>query len=316
MMPLISVIVPVYNVARFLKKCVQSILSQTFTDFELLLIDDGSTDDSRLICDDYQKKDDRIKVVHKINGGLSSARNAGLDLAKGNYVCFIDSDDFVHVNFLERLYNSIKDNDSDISCCNFAFTNEEGEILSVQNKNCLFSSRTYDKNKISKIAFDKNRISFVITVNKLYKRKLFDNIRFPLGRLHEDEWVVHRIFGEAKSISTIEDVLYYYVQREGSIVHYKNNVRPLKSRIDAYYALLDRYIFSKKNHWNVSKHNSARGCMHIFLRIMTDFSTKDTIDFVNKEIKTINKIDFFSIRQIKLRVIVINEFLKYRRKNK
>ena len=115
----ISIIVPVYNVERYLGKCINSILNQTFADFELILVDDGSTDRSGYICDDYKKKDNRIKVIHKENGGLSSARNAGLDIAKEKYIGFVDSDDFINKNMYEFLYKDIKVNNSDIAICDY-----------------------------------------------------------------------------------------------------------------------------------------------------------------------------------------------------
>ena len=230
----ISIIVPVYNVEKYLENCIESILNQTFKDFELILVDDGSTDNSGKICDIYEKKDSRIKVIHKNNGGLSSARNTGLDIACGKYVGFIDSDDSIHPRMYEMLYDLIKKYESDISCCNYKkiydiFKDEYENVNSlevIEMSNIEAIKNLYDK---------EIGVKLVIACNKLYRKNLFDNIRYKVGRLHEDEFMAHRILYNSKKITYVDNELYYYLQREGSImsqISYKRKVDALLSKSD------------------------------------------------------------------------------------
>ena len=229
----ISIIVPVYNVERYLGKCINSILNQTFADFELILVDDGSTDRSGYICDDYKKKDNRIKVIHKENGGLSSARNAGLDIAKEKYIGFVDSDDFINKNMYEFLYKDIKVNNSDIAICDYeeVYENEKGINYQESNSSTLVLTNIEALWKI----YDKKGWNYVIAWNKLYKKYLFDDIRFPIGKIHEDEMIAHEVLYKANKITYNNKKLYYYLQRENSIMGKKFNI----NRLD----ILDKAVF-------------------------------------------------------------------------
>lgn len=237
----ISIIVPVYNVEKYLENCIESILNQTFKDFELILVDDGSTDNSCKICDIYEKKDSRIKVIHKNNGGLSSARNAGLDIACGKYVGFIDSDDSIHPRMYEILYDLIKKYESDISCCNYKkiydiFKDEYENVNSlevIEMSNIEAIKNLYDK---------EIGVKLVIACNKLYRKNLFDKIRYKVGRLHEDEFMAHRILYNSKKITYVDNELYYYLQRDGSIMSKKT----YKRKVDALLAQSDRMRFCNK----------------------------------------------------------------------
>ena len=237
----ISIIVPVYNVEHYLENCIESILNQTFKDFELILVDDGSTDNSCKICDIYEKKDSRIKVIHKNNGGLSSARNAGLDIACGKYVGFIDSDDSIHPRMYEILYDLIKKYESDISCCNYKkiydiFKDEYENVNSlevIEMSNIEAIKNLYDK---------EIGVKLVIACNKLYRKNLFDKIRYKVGRLHEDEFMAHRILYNSKKITYVDNELYYYLQRDGSIMSKKT----YKRKVDALLAQSDRMRFCNK----------------------------------------------------------------------
>lgn len=230
----ISIVVPVYNVEKYLDNCIESILNQTFKDFELILVDDGSTDKSGEICDKYNVKDDRIKVIHKSNGGVSSARNAGLDIACGKYIGFVDSDDIIHPRMYEILYDLIQVYKSDISCCNFkniySEVNEEYEDINIteviEMNNIQAVSNLYGKNI---------NVRLVVAWNKLYIRELFDDIRYELGKIHEDEFIAHKLLYKCKKIVYTNDELYYYLQREGSImsqISYKRKVHSLLAQAD------------------------------------------------------------------------------------
>ncbi len=234
----ISVIVPVYNVEQYLDKCVQSIVTQTYKNLEIILVDDGSTDNSGAICDEWAKKDSRIVVIHKENGGLSDARNAGVLAASGEYIGFIDSDDYIEPVMYEKLYSLISVNDADMALCGVQRKNENGETFSP------FSTRQIGKFQGEEIfnTVDFNNPYYIIAWNKLYKRNLVLKIQFPKGRLHEDEFTAHRFYGECKKIVCCDTPLYHYLKRMGSIMRNGYSVKNL----DAVYAFLDRYYYFKE----------------------------------------------------------------------
>lgn len=233
---LISVIVPVYNVEKYLNRCIHSILKQTYKNFELILVNDGSTDNCGKICDEFSEIDHRIRVIHKENRGLSSARNAGINAADGKYIVFVDSDDYVHEKMLEDLYESIIESDSDVALCNFIYVNEFGEELEDRNVKSPINNEiltSYDAlNRLSAI----NDCYYVVAWNKLYKRDLFEDMEFPDGKCHEDEFIVHEIFDKCKTVSCIKTPLYYYVQRCDSIMRQKYTIK----RLDAVEAFVNR----------------------------------------------------------------------------
>lgn len=216
----ISVIVPVYNVAPYLKRCIDSILKQTHTDFELLLINDGSTDGSVSICQEYVEKDSRIHLYHQNNQGVSAARNLGIDKANGNYITFIDSDDFVEDIYLEKLYKALKDNGSDISAVNFSSFNEERQSFLF----FITSENYFEKNYKRQEWLDQENMArhnlymaFTFSPLKLFKKELFEGIRFPLGRLREDDATIYKLYLKADQITFVNAGLYYYSQRQDGL---------------------------------------------------------------------------------------------------
>ena len=193
-MDLISVVVPVYNIEKYIRECVDSIRSQTYSLLEIWLIDDGSSDNSGAICDEYLKLDDRINVVHKANGGLSDARNCGIRNATGRWIAFIDGDDWIHPQMLEFLYSAAIEMNADIACCRLEKF-YDGSF--IDNKQSFAKSyKCYDKNeaivRIPEIGQE--------ACNKLYKKRIFDNVTFPFGRFHEDEFTIHRIIWNSGKI--------------------------------------------------------------------------------------------------------------------
>ncbi len=217
-MPQISVIVPVYKVEKYLDRCVESILAQTFRDFELILVDDGSPDNCPKMCDEWATKDNRITVIHKSNGGLSDARNAALDWVFENsdsqWVTFIDSDDWVHRTYLEVLYNCVIKNDVKVSICGFLRT--DGEISDDIGKT---SNEVLMKPEVLYVENDTN---FTIACGKLYKKELFNSIRYPVDRLHEDEFTTYKILMPLSCIVYVQKELYFYYQNQSGITHCVN----------------------------------------------------------------------------------------------
>jgi len=208
----ISVVVPVYNVEKYLRRCLDSVLSQTFHDLEIIVVDDGSTDQSGVICDEYAKCDSRVRVIHKENGGLSSARNCGIEKATSPYIGFIDSDDYIKEDMYEVLYNTITGQDSDVAMCNLihcydgeaADTPVDEEVLYLNSEEAI------------KMVFEAKKTS-VTAVNKLYKKEIFEEIRYPIGKLSEDAFVIVEILMKAKKIVYTSAQEYYYVHRRNSI---------------------------------------------------------------------------------------------------
>ncbi len=211
--PLVSVIVPVYNVEPYLRRCLDSIVNQSYTNLEIILVDDGSLDNSPQICDDYAAKDKRIIVIHKKNGGLSDARNAGLDVCKGEYISFVDSDDWVDEKYVEKLFSLIIEENADIAIGENLKT--DGKI-SAKQENVIV--KAYSTRDALFHLFRKTHIAFVISCGKIYKRNLFKSIRFPVGKFHEDEFTTYILFYNSKKILYTSQILYYYYQRVGSIV--------------------------------------------------------------------------------------------------
>ena len=227
---LVSIIIPVYNVELLIKDCLESVLNQTYKNIEIILIDDGSKDKSGLICDEYAKKDDRIIVIHKNNEGVSVARNIGIDKSKGDYICFIDSDDYISKYMVEHMLKKIEEEDSDIVVCNF-----------VEEKNNKIIKKYYvDKDMIDTKKNFMRYIAFKCTWqcmiwNKMYKKTAIGDIRFKAGtKIAEDYLFLMEVLDRnVKKISYIDEVLYYYVRWDLSTL-YTINIYDKYESIGAY----------------------------------------------------------------------------------
>lgn len=237
---LISVIVPVYKVEQYLEKCVETIINQTYDNLEIILVDDGSPDDCPKLCDELAKKDKRIKVIHKQNGGLSDARNVGFEASKGKFVTFVDSDDYLNIHFIAELYKNITDKNADLSIVGYkeVVENEEVDTTTAETSGVLCFD---NKNKFEQL-FAKHRLNFVIAWGKLYKRELFDELRFPVGKINEDEFVTHHIIDKCKKICFENVPYYYYLQRANSITHAVFT----EKNMNVFEALDDRLAFFEK----------------------------------------------------------------------
>ncbi|WP_312336631.1 glycosyltransferase family 2 protein [Anaerospora hongkongensis] len=237
-MPTISIIVPVYKVEKYLHKCINSILTQTFKDFELILVNDGSPDNCGTICDEYSQKDHRVVVIHKKNGGLSDARNAGLDIARGKYIGFVDSDDYIEKDMYELLYTNIIEVDADISICGIfhCYGNKIKKTTTTIKRVC-------DQiESIEEVLSGKN--VGVHACSKLYKKFLFDNARYPVGHIIEDAFIVLDLLSQVKKVVIDSTPKYYYFHRENSIT--------MSAFSEKDYDLLDSYnknlTIIKNNH--------------------------------------------------------------------
>ena len=243
---LISIIIPVYKVEIYLEKCIQSVINQTYENLQIILVDDGSPDNCGKICDEYAQKDHRIEVIHKSNGGLSDARNKGLEIAKGEYIGFVDSDDYIEADMYEVLYNLLKQYNADVSICNF-YTVSQGKI---SIKNADNGINEYNRIEILKeILLDKNIQSYAW--NKLYKKELFDEIKYPVGKKYEDIGTTFYLLEKCNKVVVTGKSEYYYINRQDSIV---NNVT--ESTITDYIELImQRYDYIEKNIKELSSYN-------------------------------------------------------------
>lgn len=240
---LITVIVPVYKIEPYIQKCVDSILRQTYSNLEIILVDDGSPDGCPEICDEYAKTDSRVRVIHKENGGLSSARNAGLDTALGQYIAFVDGDDYIHPKMMENLYAALKETEADISVCNLQYVDENGNAI-PEYSNDVIQNQILNSDEVFQKSVEAYGYYYSVVWNKLYKRKVWESYRFREGKVHEDNFAFHHIIGQCSKISCIRAVLYYYVQRTGSIMSEKI----ADKRMDAIEAIFERIdFFREKN---------------------------------------------------------------------
>ena len=288
----ISVIIPVYNVEKYLSACVNSVINQTYKNLEIILVDDGSTDKSGEICDEYALKDERIKVYHKQNGGLSSARNYGLDRKNGDYVFFLDSDDFISLRCLEKLHEvSIEQNADIVSALNKRFTTESDLTLqkTVKKEIVVYSNKQTLEN-----TFKRTENYFVISCAKLYKNRLFDNLRFTEGVIHEDEFICHRLYGKANKFVLLLEELYLYRENPCSITGVKYNIK----RPDYLLALKDRVDYFKENFSELYSDCAlffAYRCIDLYFEVPKIKEKKEIL----KRIKNIYKYAYKSVKGIK-----------------
>lgn len=236
---LISVIIPVYNVENSLKKCVLSVINQTYRNLQIILVDDGSMDLSPVICDDMAELDDRVEVIHQVNGGLCNARNTGLAHAKGEYIGFIDSDDWITPDMYEYLLKGLKDNEADISACRYF------RVIKGKETNARCNGETYVFTRDEAIVniiqnFDMRTVFW----NKLFKREIFDNVKFPEGHTFEGTYMMHEVFDQADRIAFLGDPKYFYVKNPKSIIYGGNiatDIQYALSNIKRFNDLAERF---------------------------------------------------------------------------
>ncbi len=212
--PLISIIIPIYKVEKYLRQCIESVVSQTYTNLEIILVDDGSPDGCPAICDEYAEKDKRIKVIHQKNGGLSDARNTGIAKSTGDLLFFLDSDDRISNDCINCLYCFLVENNLDIACGGVCKTYSNGKLeFFTKSGNKIYNSieASYDIHLTQKI--------LTTAWNKLIKREIFNGIVFPKGKINEDEFVTYKLILNAKKIGYIDSLTYFYFQRENGIMN-------------------------------------------------------------------------------------------------
>lgn len=292
MMPKISCIIPIYNREQFLSKCINSILSQTFCDFELILVDDGSTDGSLQICQEYANKDSRIKVIHKKNGGVSSARNAGIEIAQGEYITFVDSDDWIDSNMYEEMLKTTEKVQCDLIMCGMKKSNKNGEYEILQfNKSSQNKFYTSKKEVIELFCDLRQDETFAVElhapVNKFFKSKLLNGekektLRFDENMIaSEDGLFCTQYFDKAMSACVVNKSFYNYIYNENSICNISrdlqkqniinNNIRTLR---------LQTYSFYKKNNINANMQKKMFTFPRICSELFSDFPRDELRIFI------------------------------------
>lgn len=277
---LISIIIPVYNVEKYLNTCVYSVIYQTYQNLEIILVDDGSTDNSGKLCDELMKLDKRIKVIHKINGGLSDARNAGIEIANGEYIGFVDSDDWISTKMYEVLHRNIVECGADISVCERIIVSESG----IDDKGVSGSRKVLETSDSLDILY-KNEKYYSHAWNKLFKRNLFKEIRFPTGKLFEDIYIMHELFGEAKSVVFYDVGLYYYRQRSGSIVN-SQNWKNYQEYIEAIqYRLNSKYSHGKERLVYKNLLVASKDVKSLIYKSKVNYESKELNKYINTLIR-------------------------------
>ena len=270
----VSIIVPVYNVAQYLDRCLTSLANQTYQNIEIILVDDGSTDNSGTLCDVWQTRDDRIKVYHKSNGGLSDARNYGMQRATGDYICFVDSDDWIDLKYIEVMLGALVDTGSDIAQCDYLCT--DGIEPVPDNRQTVCGSNVFEGKECFR-RFLSNDFS-VIVCDKLYRTSILKDQPFLKGVYHEDESWTYKIFSKVQKACRLNYIGYYYYQRHGSIIHTKPSVKRIT---DAFVAGKDRIDFIELHYPEYASIGYSKmmyTCMYLFNEIKrSDIPQKHTL---------------------------------------
>lgn len=271
----ISIIVAIYNIEKYVEECIKSIISQSYKNLQIILVDDGSTDNSAKICDKYAKIDNRIKVIHKENGGLSSARNEGLKASSGEYISFVDGDDYLFPTFYQDLYNLINKYEADISECQFLRINENDikkakNIIEEYNNSIEIKEEVYDNNKALDLLYGARLnpyVKKVVVWNKLYKKEILQGIYFPVGKLHEDEYTTFKILDKCKKIVSTNKCLHGYIQTNNSIMRREIKAKRVEDNLDA-------YIQGSKYFENEGKKNIEMKCRRRYLENCIELAGK------------------------------------------
>lgn len=242
---LISVIIPVYKVERYIGKCLESVQKQTYSNLEILVINDGSPDRSVEIVKEYAKTDSRIQIINKENGGLSDARNVGIEKAKGSYILLVDGDDYIDEKMIETMHMAMQSSESNLCLCGINIVDEKGNNVETDSFKAEIKSGMYTKCQMYEKITNIPNWFYVTAWNKLYKKEIFEKIKYPKGKIHEDEFVIHHIINSTNKIICLENKFYYYVQRDNSIMHTSYNI----NRLDSVEALLDRAEFFLNNNY-------------------------------------------------------------------
>lgn len=282
---LISVIIPVYNVEKYLDICVESVVNQTYKNLEIILVDDGSPDNCSMMCDIWAEKDNRINVIHKDNSGLSDARNAGYAVATGEYISFIDSDDYIEQDFYRLLAIEL-DNGADIAECATKWCDEAGNTLAIRG---FSENKILDTVKATQTLLKENGI-YQTVWNKLYRKSCIQDIHFPFGKYHEDNFWTWQVFLQSKKISVITKPLYNYVQRNSGIMGTGYSIKRLDA-LEANYICYET-LKNNDNYKNIVFNKIINSCMFHMQSAMKFLNGSERKEAILTIKNYYNKVDF------------------------
>lgn len=295
-MKTISVVIPVYNVEKYLSECLDSVVNQTYKNLQIIIVDDGSTDSSGKICDEYAEKDDRITVVHQSNAGAGAAKNTGLELIDGDYFSIIDSDDYIELDMYEKMVNSLEKYNSDIAQCLFrnVFVNDSFDRKYKIKGN--YPKVLTSKKFLSELLYD---WKYAIFANKVFKTSLLKNIRFPVGRKIDDEFFTYKLVCNAKKVVNIDNILYNYRMRKTSVMNENDTDRLIYDRIVCF---VERYDYIRRKYPSLNK----------------KYLTKlyDSLLYYKTQVKNTEKLEKYisKIQKPKINKIdKINEIMRYKK---
>lgn len=310
-MELVSIIVPVYNVDKYLERCLDSICNQTYNCIELILIDDGSTDASGKICDTYMEKDTRIKVIHKKNGGLSDARNTGIDIAAGKYLTFVDSDDWIRNDYIEILVTLLEKYQADISACSYIMVNENFTANMNQGRENKETTvlEWSEVQALHYMLLNKNIDTSACA--KMYRSSLFKKIRFPYGKLYEDLSTIYEVMSLSNKVVYVASGMYFYFQRLGSI----QNSCFSEKKLDELEAVMRCRKFIQKYYPELKEEADCRmisSCFHLLFDISNRYLWKNTVEKLERIIKTYRgKMVFGKNINVKVRIGCLCTYLGF-----
>lgn len=253
----ISVIVPVYQAEEYLERCLQSLAHQTLQNFEVILIDDGSTDGSAAICDDFAKRDRHFRVVHQVNKGIGAVRNLGLEMAEGQYISFVDSDDYIAENMLEQMLAYIREKKADLLICDFFMV----DGIHIQRRQQLTAPAVWQDDTFMQYIANEKILSF--PWNKLYRKELFAGIRYPLNMAFEDQYIFHRLVQRAECIAYVNDAYYYYRINPNGLsrsLHTKNAYDCFRADLERQCFMVEYYPQYAESCWNHIINNACNTC--------------------------------------------------------
>jgi glycosyltransferase involved in cell wall biosynthesis len=294
----ISVIIPVYNTADYLQDCFSSVAGQSYSDFEVIVIDDGSSDNSPAICDEWQARDQRFKVYHQKNSGQAAARNYGIDVASGDYLAFIDSDDYVSADYLEQLYGALERNNADIVLCAYIEHRKDEDVILGPDEDC----RLNRQQALEKLIEDDTFKSLCCA--RMFKKELFSGIRFPVGRNYEDLATNYKLFDKSETICAITKPLYHYQIREGSMSY--NNATAAGWHVKCHSNMTSQIerteYFRAKQEFDLADRSFAASVPYIYSDIMTgcqvgnEEDVKECRDYLKNNKKSIKDNSYISLK--------------------
>lgn len=298
---LVSVVIPVYNMEQYLSRCVDSVLGQTYKNLEIFLIDDGSIDNSGALCDMYSTRDSRVTVIHKKNGGLSSARNAGLREAGGEYIAFVDSDDWLDEDFIEVLVKDIDAEQADLAMIGYRYVYDD---CTKHSSYPIVSNIFSQEEAIAELCKNKWMVSYAW--NKLYKRSLFDGICFPEGKTYEDIYIMHTILQKCSRIVCNQNEKYNYYMRKDSIVHNLS----IENHLSIFHAYKKRYYDLKHRNRKMDDKNNLKCCAMAAYNILYGYNKKKEMNEDNK--KQIQQVKEFWTSHKEIAGLGLKYFIIYR----